>query len=181
MQAEVFHIHHQGEQRGPYTAKQVNHLYRSGFIDDDTLYWREGMEQWQPVTEIVERRRKRNRLVFWTTLAALVTGSALLWSVFGTVTLERWREMTSGEFTEESAWWRARGLVRAQLPDGHGVQFDDFSGAQVTLIGSDSATVVLGGMLEGSSGDPAHAAWRVRLHFERNQGAWHPAGAKPNP
>ena len=85
MQAEVFHIHHLGEQRGPYTAKQVNHLYRSRFIDDDTLYWREGMEQWQPVTEIVERRKKRNRLVFWTTAAGIAALLALLWSLFGTV------------------------------------------------------------------------------------------------
>jgi GYF domain 2 len=181
MQAEVFHIHHQGEQRGPYTAKQVNHLYRSGFIDDDTLYWREGLEQWQPVTEIVERRKKRNRLVFWTTLAGVALVITLLWSLFGTVTLERWQEMTSGEFTAESAWWRARGLVREQIAEGHTVQFDEFTEAEVALSGTDGAIVVLGGTLTGPAGEPTHAAWRVRLRYERNQAAWLPAGAKPNP
>ena len=65
MQAEVFFIYHNGEQRGPYTAAQVNHLHRCAFIDDDTLYWREGLEQWQPVGQIVLRRKRRNRMLFW--------------------------------------------------------------------------------------------------------------------
>ena len=107
MQAEVFYTYHLGEQRGPYTAKQVNHLYRCEFIDDLTLYWREGMEQWQPVAEIVERRRRRNRLAVWATVAAVAMGLGLLVWLFGPVTMEQWREMTSGEFTAESAWWAA--------------------------------------------------------------------------
>src|SRR5678816_3852315 len=105
MQAEVFYIYHHGEQRGPYTMKQVNHLYRASFIDDETLYWREGMEQWQPVTEIVQRRKRRKRLALWGVLACILAAIGLLIWAFGDVTVSAWREMTSGEYTQESAWW----------------------------------------------------------------------------
>src|SRR5438128_1331376 len=110
MQAEVFFIYHNGEQRGPYTAAQVNHLHRCGFIDEETLYWREGLEQWQPVSQIVLRRRRRNRMLFWSILLGVLVALALFLMLFGPVTAERWREMTSGELTPESAWWHARGL-----------------------------------------------------------------------
>ena len=124
MQAEVFFIYHNGEQRGPYTAAQVNHLHRCNFIDDDTLYWREGLEQWQPVGQIVLRRKHRNRVLFWFILLGVIAVIAPLVMLFGPVTADAWRELTSGDFTAESAWWRARGLVREQLPKGTHVRFD---------------------------------------------------------
>src|SRR5687768_16664210 len=99
MEAEVFYIYHQGEQRGPYTMKQVNHLYRSSFIDDETLYWREGMENWNPVTEIVARRRRKRSWVAYAVLLGIVAaGSIFVW-LFGEVTMNAWREMTSGEYS----------------------------------------------------------------------------------
>ena len=175
MQAEVFYIYHRGEQRGPYTMKQVNHLYRSTFIDDETLYWREGMEQWQPVTEIVQRRRRRRRLALWGILAAILAGIALLVWLFGDVTADAWREMTSGEYTQESAWWRARGLVRGQLPDGEHVAFEPFGNAVVKLHGEHEATVTLAGYIHGNGKTDARQAWRVRLHYEPLRGEWLPA------
>src|SRR5262245_8589994 len=88
-QAEVFHIYHLGEQRGPYSARQVNHLYKCGFIGDETLYWRDGMEQWQPVTEIVaRRRRRRNRLRRWSILLGVLATAGLVLFLFGAVTLD---------------------------------------------------------------------------------------------
>jgi hypothetical protein len=179
MQAEVFYIYHLGEQRGPYTMKQVNHLYRSSFIDDDTLYWREGMEQWQPVTEIVQRRRRRKRLALWGVLAAILAGIALLAWLFGDVTMSAWREMTSGEYTQESAWWRARGLVRAQLDDSEHVQFEPFGNAVVKLHDDLGATVVLAGYVDGKDGTQARRAWRVRMRYDSLRGEWLPAGDSP--
>lgn len=180
MQAEVFYIYHLGEQRGPYTMKQVNHLYRSTFIDDDTLYWREGMEQWQPVTEIVQRRRRKKRLTFWIVLLSIVAAIGLLAWMFGGVTMSAWHEMTSGEYTQESAWWRARGLVRGQLADKEHVEFEPFDPAVVTLHEDHGATVVLAGYLQGAEGPATRRAWRVRMRFEPLRSEWVPA-ADPAP
>ena len=176
MQAEVFFIYHNGEQRGPYTAAQVNHLHRCGFIDEDTLYWREGLEQWQPVGQIVLRRKRRNRLLFWFILLGVVAVIAPLVMLFGPVTVDAWRELTSGELTSESAWWRARGLVRDQLPKGAQVRFDPFASAQVEFQGKVNANVILGGTLTNASGPAEHGAWRVLLRYDENHGTW---GAAP--
>ena len=176
MQAEVFFIYHNGEQRGPYTAAQINHLHRCSFIDDDTLYWREGLEQWQPVGQIVLRRKHRKRLLFWIILLGVIAVLAPLAMLFGPVTADAWRELTSGDFTAESAWWRARGLVREQLPKGTQVRFDPFPAAQVTLHDHHGATVILGGALTHPSGSNEHGAWRVLLRYDDSHGTW---GAAP--
>lgn len=175
MQVEAFFLYHNGEQRGPYTPKQVNHLHRCGFIDDDTLYWREGLEQWQPVSQIVLRRRRRNRLLLWGIAAGVAAAIALFVALFGPVTADAWRELTSGEFTEESAWWRARGLVRDRLPKGETVRFDLFPEAQVELHGRDGATAILGGTLTHRDGATERAAWKVRLRHDADRGMWRPA------
>ena len=174
MEPEVFYIHHQGEQRGPYTMKQVNHLYRASFIDDDTLYWREGMEQWNPVTEIVQKRRRKNRLMFWGVVLTVVVALGLLVWLFGEVTMSAWREMTSGDYTEESAWWRARGLVRSQFKHAGNVEFDPFSPDAVSLHEPQEATVELSGTFRGG-GAPERRGWRVRLRYDPLKGDWMPA------
>jgi hypothetical protein len=178
MQAEVFFIYHNGEQRGPYTAAQVNHLHRCGFIDEETLYWREGLEQWQPVGQIVLRRKRKHRVLFWSILLGVLVALGLFLLLFGPVTADAWREMTSGDFTQESAWWRARGLVREQLPRGTQVRFDPFAAAEVTLQGKDGAAVVLGGELRNSSSKGEHVAWRVLLRYDDNLDKW---TASPKP
>lgn len=175
MQAEVFFIYHNGEQRGPYTAAQVNHLHRCGFIDDDTLYWREGLEQWQPVGQIVLVRKRRNRRLFWYILLGALVAITFFVKLFGHVTADRWRELTSGELTPESAWWRARGLIRDQLPNGTEVRFEPLASAQVKFDGKVNASVVLGGTLTHSSGSTEHGKWRVALHYDDNRGTWGPA------
>ena len=179
MQIEAFFIYHNGEQRGPYTAKQVNHLYQCNFIDDETLYWREGLEQWQPVSQIVLRRKRKRRMLFWSILAGVLAAAALFFALFGPVTADRWREMTSGEFTPESAWWRARSLVREQLAKDTDVRFDPFASAQIALHGKDGATVVLGGTLTGSGSSPEHGAWRVILHYDEGHMMWSAASKPP--
>jgi len=172
MQAEVFFIYHNGEQRGPFTAAQLNHWHRCGFIDDETLYWREGLEQWQPVAQIVLRRKRRNRRLFWYILLGALAAITLFVKLVGHVTADRWRELTSGDLTDESAWWRARGLVRDQLPRGTEVQFDPFASATVTIQERVNANIVLGGTLTDSSGKAEHGAWRVLLRYDESRGAW---------
>ncbi len=171
-QAEVFHIYHQGEQRGPYSVRQVNHLYRCGYICDETLYWRDGMEQWQPVTEIVDRRRRRKRLRRWGITLGISAFLAVLVFLFGPVTRDAWRELTSGEYTSESAWWRARGMVRERLADGERVLFDSRSSASVELADSNVATVVLGGQVTDEKNQQAHVSWTVRLQYDPERHLW---------
>ena len=172
MQAEVFFIYHNGEQRGPFTAAQLNHWHRCGFIDDETLYWREGLEQWQPVGQIVLRRKRRNRRAFWYVVLGLLAATVFFVKLFGHVTADRWRELTSGDLTEGSAWWRARGLVRDQLPPGTEVRFDPFASAKITISEKVNANVVLGGTLTNSSGKTEHGAWRVLLRYDEGRGNW---------
>lgn len=52
LSAENYYLHIHGEQKGPYTIPQITHLYRTGLIAAETLFWAEGMDQWQPVTEL---------------------------------------------------------------------------------------------------------------------------------
>ncbi len=181
MQAEVFFIYHNGEQRGPYTAAQVNHLHRCGFIDDETLYWREGLEQWQPVGQIVLRRRGRRRVLLWSIILGVLAVIALFLALFGPVTAERWREMTSGEFTAESAWWHARGLVREQLPNDSYVRFEAFASADVKLQGKDGASVVLSGNFTNSAGATERGTWHVTLRYDESRGVWSSAPAPKSP
>lgn len=175
MQAEVFFIYHNGEQRGPFTAAQINHWHRCGFIDDETLYWREGLEQWQPVGQIVLRRKRRNRRLFWYILLGVLVAILFFVRFFGPVVSEWWSEHTTGGLSEDAAWWRARGLVRDQLPSGTRVQFDPFASAKITMHENVNADVVLGGTLIDSSGKTQHAAWRVLLRYEESRDNWIPA------
>ena len=174
MQAEVFYLYHLGEQRGPYTARQVNHLHKCEFIDDDTLYWCEGMEQWAPVTQIVLHRRKRRRLLGWTLTAAILAGVFLLVSFFGPVTVNAWRELTSGAFTEQDAYWRSRHMVRESLGKSVSITFEPIEHAKVTLQPPTGASVVLAGLVRDSKGTH-RAAWRVRLVHIAEQQQWYPA------
>ena len=174
MQAEAFYLYHLGEQRGPYTVRQVNHLHKCEFIDDDTLYWREGMEQWAPVTQIVLRRRKRRRLLGWTLTIAVLTGIAVLVSFFGPVTADAWRELTSGGFTERDAYWRSRAMIRQALGKSATVTFVPIEQAKVLLQPPAGASVVLKGTVRDSSGTHS-AAWRVRLLHVAEQQQWYPA------
>lgn len=179
MQEEVFYIYQTGEQRGPYTARQVNHLRKCGYINDDTMYWREGMEQWQPITEIVELHAQQKRMMRWGGVAIAAALLALLVWLFGPVTMAAWRELTSGEYTETSAWWRARGMVRGQLGVGESVTFDAYPEARVTLEPPASATVLLGGNVVGAAGHTEHGVWQVRLTFDAAHGEWSAAAPKP--
>src|SRR3954454_5664275 len=95
---EVFYLHLCGEQRGPYTVPQIDHLLNSGLIAEETLYWREGLDQWQPVTTLVSVRRKANPWIKPLLILAAVLAGAFLLHFFGAVTLLGWREANQHEY-----------------------------------------------------------------------------------
>jgi len=41
-----------GEQKGPYPTDQLRQLVSDGFVARDAYIWREGMAQWQPLSQV---------------------------------------------------------------------------------------------------------------------------------
>lgn len=176
---EVFYLHIHGEQRGPYTAPQVDHLLNSGLIAEETLYWREGLEQWQPVTSLVVRREQPNR---WKRPAiALAAGIVLLLlaQFFGPITLTGWRETNQHDFTARGAYWRARDAVRTgAVPAGMLVEFSGMKDATVEMKAPAAATVALRGTLIDPRGNSRPAAWQVEMSYNATAKEWTSTAAR---
>lgn len=171
--AEVFYLHIEGKQRGPYTIRHIDHLLNCGLITEDALYWREGLEQWQPVTQLVVRRVEKER---WRRPAiglsiALVVG--LLAYLFGPITIDGWREIYQHSYTPEAAYWRAREAVRTQtVAQGGLVTFEDFEKATVQLTAPEGGLVILRGTASDRRGASRRAAWKVRLKYDPTVREW---------
>jgi GYF domain 2 len=170
---EVFYLHIQGEQRGPYTIKHIDHLLNSGLITRDTLFWREGLEQWQPVTDLVELRKPRNAFkVPGLVLGGLSIVGFLLY-LFGPITLDGWREIYQHDYTAQAAYWRGREAVRTHFASKGGmVSFEPFSAADVTLSEPHKASVMARGSLTDAAGKTRQVAWRVDLIFDPAAREW---------
>jgi len=178
---EVFYLHINGEQRGPYTVRHIDHLLNSGLINEDALFWREGLEQWQPVTDLVARRRPRKRWKRNTIIvgAVIIPAFVLLW-LFLPITLDYWREINQRDFTDRAAYWCARGIVRSQcVPKGAVVVFAKMPDAKVELLPDDNARVVLHGELTLAQSPMRTAAWQVDLHYDRSKAEWAAVGLGP--
>ena len=170
---EVFYVHVQGEQRGPYTIPQIDHMLNSGLIERETLYWREGMEQWQPVTELVIVRVVPNPWIKPAMGAAVLLVLAILGRMFGPITLEGWRETNQHAYTAPAAYWRARDVVRnTALPKGSLVVFGEIERAQVALQAADGAVVTVRGEVTGANGKTAERGWRVPMKFNAKTREW---------
>lgn len=170
---EVFYVHVQGEQRGPYTIPQIDHMLNSGLIERETLYWREGMEQWQPVTELVIVREVPNPWIKPGIAAAVLLVLAILVRMFGPITLEGWRETNQHAYTAPAAYWRARDVVRSTaLPKGSLVLFGEIGRAQVALEPPDGAVVTVRGEVTGANGKTVERGWRVPMKFDPKAREW---------
>lgn len=173
---EVFYLHINGEQRGPYTIEHIDHLLNSGLIGEDTLFWREGMEQWQPVTQLVAVRKKRSRK--WVKpvgIAALIlaVAFAILLRIFGPITWDGWRESAQTDYSESAAYWRARDFVRHQgVEKGAVVQFLSLESADIKLQPPDSAVAVIQGKVIEPRGGTRKGAWRVQLDYNDRRKEW---------
>ena len=51
--SESFMVYKNNEQYGPFTANEMKQLVDGNEINKDTLVWREGMEEWQPVNQVM--------------------------------------------------------------------------------------------------------------------------------
>jgi hypothetical protein len=176
--SEVFYLHIHGEQRGPYTVQHIDHLLNSGLINEDALFWREGLEQWQAVTDLVELRRPKNRwkwpVIFLSVL--LVLGS--LGYLLAPIAWEGWREIYQHNYSQEAAYWRARDAVRTYcVPQDGFVVFEPFPEAEVQLGADSRAVAVVRGTLHRPGGVSRSTAWRVQLRFNKAAREWSPSEA----
>jgi len=178
---EAYYLHVHGEQLGPYTLRQIDHQLQTGLIAADTLYWSEDLDQWKPVTDLIPLRKKgRPWRVILIVLAALLPLAGVA-TFFGPTVMDGWREQTQREYTEEGAYWAARGIVRHEIAVASQVpQFLPIEAAEVELGPENTAVVKLEGhTLDGSSaGKPA--AWKVRLHFDPSVRTWSPLPVSPS-
>lgn len=170
---EAFYLHIHGEQLGPYTIPQVDHLLNSGLIAEETLYWREGLDQWEPVTSLVPRRKRVNPWV----KPAIIFGVMLLLAAvawpFASMILLGWREANQHAYTAEAAYWRARSVVRSDaLPRGTLVEFVGFSSADVELQPPGNSTVLLRGDVTDAGGQTRRAVWTVPMQFDARDSEW---------
>jgi hypothetical protein len=175
---EVFYLHIRGEQRGPYTIQHIDHLLNSGLISEDTLFWREGMEQWQPVTRLVVIRKRAKRWIRPAVPIGVLVVVAILLRIFGPITLDGWRESSQTQFTETAAYWRARDFARQFAANSGGViQFFGIKSAQITLQPPDSAlAVVRGKLIEKHS--VREVGWRVQLSYDGRRKEWTSRGVQ---
>jgi len=172
---EAFYVHVHGEQLGPYTIRHLDHLIHSGLLSPETLFWTEGLEQWQPITDLIPVRRRPRRWL--RVLMALIVLLPLLGlGIFlGPPIVEGWREQTQHEFTAEAAYWAARGVVRAYLREKSATPvFQPFGRAQVQFPEPNRAIVQLSGLLVAGERAGQETSWTVRLSFDPNGREWAP-------
>ena len=170
---EVFYLHINGEQRGPYTIKHIDHLLNCGLINEDALFWREGLEQWQPVTQLVVRRQVRKSWGRPAIAIGMVLALGLIVRVFAPITIEGWREANQSEFTKDAAYWRARDIVRNErVPKGALVEFEQLESAIIELHGVEAATVQLRGAMTHNQGDWRPSLWQIRLRYDPKRKEW---------
>ncbi len=174
MSEEIYHIQVQGEQRGPYTLRQIDHQLNAGIIGEDTLFVREGMEDWAPVTNIVILRRPRPKWKFRGVLLAFICFLIVLGRFLLPGVVETWRELSQFQYTERAAYWRARDAVRHQaLPPGALVRFGPFEEARVALEPDTSGAIVhLPGEVTAPGGAPQAHTWQVPMTFDPEKKLW---------
>ncbi len=170
---EVFYLHLAGAQQGPYTIPQIDHLLNSGLIGIETLYWREGLDQWQPVTSLVPLRKKPRRWLKPALAAAALLALAVPVRLFGPVLVDGWHEANQHAFSESAAYWRARDVVRAEMRKrGMLVEFAPLSDSQVVLQPPAVARVRLRGSVVDVHGNASPLAWDVAMHFDPDASEW---------
>jgi hypothetical protein len=172
---EEYFIRVEEEQKGPYTFPQLKRLYEKALIPAETLYWQDGMEEWLAVADLCgARSRKRLQRLKQLRVAgiALVSAAALLTAWCGPVLKNGWKEMNDHDFTQEGAYWKARGFVREEVKQQEAsVAFDPYQAASVALTGT-AATVILPGTLFARDGSGSKMTWKVALLYDASRKEW---------
>jgi hypothetical protein len=176
MAQERYFLYVDGTQRGPYTVSQIHHMVNNSIVSSEAMFWCEGLEQWQPVTQlIVPKEEKIRRRFRWSWRLAAGIGVLLLLAwLAGPMIRQGWREQHQVDFTAEAAYWRARGLVRDGLGKLTAVQFDPFQPKNIQLS-RDAAVVHLEAQTRRLGGETHRTRWVVDLHYDARLKQWEPA------
>jgi len=173
--SEEYLITVQGEQKGPYTFPQLKRLYDKNLIPVETLYWQDGMEQWRAVSDLCgasQQDRLRRLKQLRVTGMVLAAAAALMTAYCAPVLKDGWREMNDPEWTQEGAYWRARGFVREEVKyQDENVAFEPYKIASVVLTGT-QATVILPGVLFGKDGTRTTMSWKVGIFYDAEKKEW---------
>ena len=172
---EEFFIHIEGEEKGPYTFPQLKRLYEKNLIPEETLYWCDGMEQLEPVSELCGKR-KANHLRHLRQVrvsAVLMLGACIIMAVlWGPMLKDGWREMNDRDRTPEGAYWRARGFLREEVKRrDESVAFEGYKAGSVTFDGT-GATVILPGTVFGKDNAGKPTTWKVELVYDAGKNEW---------
>jgi hypothetical protein len=150
-------------------------MYDNNLIPEETLYWRDGMEQLEPVSDLCgaskrDRQRRMRRLRI--TGAVLVMAVALATAWCAPMLKDGWREMNDADQTQEGAYWRARGFVReAEKARDVSVAFEPYMAATVTITGT-AATVLLPSTLFDKDGSGTKRTWKVTIQYDADRKEW---------
>ena len=181
MAQEMYFLYLDGVQRGPYTVHQIGHMVNSGIVHSDALFWCEGLDQWQPVTQLITPKSEVHRRRLRWSAGTLGTAAMLLVFTWMMVPILRqgWREQHQVDPTPKAAYWRARGVLREHLGRLNPIAFNEFLPEDVQMKGSARATVDLGVQpwMPGSHKEPVR--WRVEVLYDSRLKAWVPGEASP--
>lgn len=163
---EGYYIKINGDQKGPYTLAHIRHLYSAGFIDPETEYWHEQLEQWQQIGPLCEALKAKPekparwpKAILWLVLAGLLS---VLAYICVPVLIMGWKEANQGGSTPRAAYWRARFFVREQTkPQPTLLRFAPYSKDAVRLQ-ENRATVVL----RTARGTVPQQSWSVTLIYD---------------
>jgi hypothetical protein len=173
--SEEYLINVQGEQKGPYTFPQLKRLYDKTLIPEETLYWQDGMEEWLPVSDLCRTKRRdhlRHLKQLRVTGIVLAATVVLVLAYCAPVLKDGWREMNDRDWTQEGAYWKARGFVREEVKDQDAsVAFEPYRTAGAILTGT-AATVVLPGTLFGKDGTATKMTWKVEMGYDVDRREW---------
>lgn len=169
---EIFYLRVEGIQRGPYTIAHIDHLLNCGLITADTLFWREGLEEWQPVTQLVGiKREAKKKWRKWIIPSLIALFLLLVAQCFGPITRDAWRELTSRSFTAEDAYWSARGVVRSQFSRGKPIEFPSLEKSSIALNAADRSAAIQLRITLLDSGN-AIQVWDVPMKYEGKVSGW---------
>lgn len=100
--SDLIHIFRHEKQEGPYSVQRIQEMLAEGSVTQSTLAWKEGMEQWAPLAEILPSLAGESshapratsgqaisishpgigRLVFFCVWVGLVTTGLILQTIF---------------------------------------------------------------------------------------------------
>jgi hypothetical protein len=175
--SEQYYLHLDGGQKGPYTFAQLKGLYDKSLIAEETLYWRDGLDQWQPVTDLCGpplKARRKDRRKKQMISGGILVALALFAASFFPLIRDGWKEAAQDEFTAEAAYWKARGYIRQEVKTKHNatVSFDSLDRSKIELTGKTEASAIISGTIFPPIGSAVATGWRARLQFDPKEKEW---------